>query len=265
MMGRERSVSRRTVLAGLGAGAAALGAFPVVYGDSRPHRPLVVGHRGVAGLEAPNSMAGIRLAHEFGADGVGLDVRQTADGALVLFHDPMLDVSTDGSGRVEESTLSDLRDVRVEGQPIPTLEEALGFIAGTDMIPFLELKKTGYADAVLAALREAGLEDRAVVSSFRPETLQETQDAPVAGACLGSVPSPDLLDTAESADAEFVLSHYLPYGMGWLAEEGERRGLLTGIWELVSTEVHIEDALSFDVAVLATNRPDIALEKAGRR
>lgn len=264
-MPAERSVSRRKALAGLGVGVASLAAFPIVYGDPRPEAPIVVGHRGVAGLEAPNSMAGIRLADDIGADGVELDVRQTADGALVLFHDPVLDVSTNGSGRVEETTLSELQEVRVEGEPIPTLREALEFLAGTDMIPFLEVKKTGYTDGVLEVVRDVGLVDRTVVGSFRTENVAAVEDARVSRAVLGSVPIPDLFETAEATDSEYVLSHYLPYGNEYLVEEAHSRGLETGIWELVATEAHIEDALSFDIDVLATNRPDIALSKAGRR
>ncbi|MGH2474893.1 MAG: glycerophosphodiester phosphodiesterase, partial [Candidatus Limnocylindrales bacterium] len=52
---------------------------------------LVIGHKGAAGLAPENSVAAFRAAWEVGADGVELDVRRLADGALAVHHDPTLD------------------------------------------------------------------------------------------------------------------------------------------------------------------------------
>jgi glycerophosphoryl diester phosphodiesterase len=51
---------------------------------------LVVGHRGVAGHEPENTLRSFRRALEFGVDGIELDVRLSADGELVVFHDATL-------------------------------------------------------------------------------------------------------------------------------------------------------------------------------
>lgn len=125
-MGEKSRISRRTVLASLGVGVTALGTLPVVHQGSVDSSPLIVGHRGAAGLEPPNTVAGIRRAHELGSDGVGLDVRRTADDELVLFHDPVLDLTTDASGRVEDATLDDLQNARVDGEPPPDASGGTG-------------------------------------------------------------------------------------------------------------------------------------------
>lgn len=260
MVDRNVPISRRRVLGSVGAGVVALGGLPVVYQGSLRGSPLVVGHRGVAGLEAPNTVTGIERAAEMGAHGVSLDVRQTADDELVLFHDPFLDIATDGRGLVENTTLEEIRDLRVDGEPIPTLREGLEALQGSGLLLFLELKKVGYAAPTIDVVREFGLLDRTVVTSFKKPALAEVEPPSVTRGTIGSVPEPGLLDDAVDSGSSYVMSHYTPYGVKWLVEEADDRNLRVGVWELVSTETHIQDALSFDIDVLTTNRPDIALD-----
>lgn len=89
-------------------------------------------HRGAAATHPENTLAALRRAAELGAHQVELDVRATADGALVLMHDASVDRTTDGSGRVDELTLEELRRLdagswkhpRFRGERVPTLAEA---------------------------------------------------------------------------------------------------------------------------------------------
>ncbi len=53
-------------------------------------RPLVVGHRGAAGLLPENSLAAFKRACEIGVDAIELDIQVSADGELVVHHDYML-------------------------------------------------------------------------------------------------------------------------------------------------------------------------------
>ena len=55
---------------------------------------------------------------------------------------------------------------------LPTLDEALAFLAGTETGAHLDLKASGAEQAVADALRRHGLVERTVVSSFRAETLR---------------------------------------------------------------------------------------------
>jgi glycerophosphoryl diester phosphodiesterase len=99
---------------------------------------LVIAHRG-AHLENPeNSLAAIEDTVRIGADGVEVDVRTTADGALVLMHDAEVDRTTNGAGNVREMTLEQVGALRltmnvdlltgerrVTGEHVPTFAEAL--------------------------------------------------------------------------------------------------------------------------------------------
>lgn len=89
--------------------------------------PLAIAHRGGAHLAPENTMAAFSMSTALGLRYLESDIKLTADGQLVCFHDELLDRCTTGRGRLGERTLADLdTNVRVGGtEPIPTLEEAL--------------------------------------------------------------------------------------------------------------------------------------------
>ncbi len=55
-----------------------------------PRPPLVIAHRGASGHAVENSWHAIGLAVDMGCDGIEVDIHATADGALVVHHDPLL-------------------------------------------------------------------------------------------------------------------------------------------------------------------------------
>jgi glycerophosphoryl diester phosphodiesterase len=95
-------------------------------------------HRG-GGLYAPeNTLASIEAAIARGAAWVELDVRYTADGVPVLFHDEVVDRTTDASGPLENHTLTELQALDAGSwfstdyadTTVPTLEQALAVMQG---------------------------------------------------------------------------------------------------------------------------------------
>jgi len=259
---QKRRFTRRRLLGSLAAGLGVVGTAPMLTHGEEISSPLIAGHRGAAGLAPPNTILAIERALAAGDDGVELDVRRTADGELVLFHDPILDVASDASGFVSRTTMNELENARVHGEPIPTLAEALSLLAGTDVEVLLELKEGGYAEAVLDAVRAFGLLDRTTIISLAADHLR-----PVAAArdgvdlgVVASVPTPELIEDAVAVDAKYVFAHYTPQGIGWLVEEATRHGLDAGVWSLVDGEVNTRDVLSYDIDVLTTNRPDLAVQ-----
>jgi glycerophosphoryl diester phosphodiesterase len=113
----------------------------------REGRALRIGHRGAAALAPENTLESIALAVELGCDLVEFDVH-AVDGALVLAHD---------------------RPAGASG--LPTLDEALAFLASSRAGVHLDLKSHGAEAAVAAALRRHELVERTLVSSFHPATL----------------------------------------------------------------------------------------------
>src|ERR1051325_628830 len=67
-------------------------------GEERRKKPCSMVHRGMSAAAPENTLEAYAAAMDYGADGCEIDLRRTADGALVLFHDDMLDRLTDGFG-----------------------------------------------------------------------------------------------------------------------------------------------------------------------
>jgi glycerophosphoryl diester phosphodiesterase len=120
------------------------------------NRPTTIAHRG-ASREAPeNTLAAFARAGELGADGVELDVHRTADGAVVVHHDPVPNATPQDpalAGRPFTSlTLAEVRTFRVaEVHPIPTLNEVLELL-GDRLTIYCELKGIGVVEAAAPLL-----------------------------------------------------------------------------------------------------------------
>ena len=98
---------------------------------------LVAAHRG--GREhdwrhrAPeNSLANVDKAVRMGFDVFETDIRESADGELVIMHDATVDRTTNGSGRVADLTLARLKDLdlvysngSLSDEAVPSLEDLL--------------------------------------------------------------------------------------------------------------------------------------------
>lgn len=215
----------------------------------------VVGHRGAAGLAPENTVRGFERAVAVGADAVEFDVRACADGTPVVVHDRTVDRTTDGSGRVDALTVDELRALDAgDGEPVPTLADAVDALAAHDVELHVELKERGLAGAVLKCVRSAGVADRTVVISFLPRALSELPaDAPVRTGLLVGDPT-GALATAARFDADGLYVHHDHASADLLAGARER-GLATGLWT-VNEPPAIERALALAPDYVTSDRPD---------
>src|SRR3989454_12424020 len=127
---------------------------------------LRVGHRGAAGHVTGNTLASIAKALALGVDFVEIDVRATRDGYPVVFHDRRVDGSTDGSGAVIELTLEEMSRLRTaDGQPIPTLDEALAAINNLVGL-MLDIKSPGIVKRVWASVTGSKFVRPVIYASF---------------------------------------------------------------------------------------------------
>jgi glycerophosphoryl diester phosphodiesterase len=155
-----------------------------------PQLPPVIGHRGAAARAPENTLAGLRVAKALGCAWVEFDVRLTADGALVLCHDPSLDRTTSGTGAVSARSLPAIRNCDAgsrfgpsfAGERVPTLEEALRLAVELDLGANIEIKSDRgreYATAAAVAAtieRLRGQAPSVLVSSFLPSALAALRD-----------------------------------------------------------------------------------------
>jgi len=157
-------------------------------GAALPKQPpaQVIAHRGANAYAPENTLPAFEKALAMGADGVETDILLTADGHVVLSHDDTIDRCSDGSGRVDELTLAQLRErdfgawfgEEFAGTPIPTLEEFLDVVQTADLI-LIELKSSDgdIAAQTVQAVKERGLMDRVIFQSFNMEAIQACRDA----------------------------------------------------------------------------------------
>lgn len=143
---------------------------------SQAARPLFVfGHRGAAGHAPENTLAAIRMALDFGADGVEFDVRLAA-GALIVLHDESLDRTTSGSGHYKSMTLPDLRALDAgAGERIPLLGEVIDLV-GERADLNVEIKEAGIANVVidfLLARLAPTSRPKILLSSFDESTTRQ--------------------------------------------------------------------------------------------
>lgn len=131
----------------------------------------MIAHRGDP-LHAPeNTVAAIERAASVGVDAVEFDVHVTADGVPVVIHDATVDRTTNGSGRIAELTLAEIRELDAGswfaesfgGERVPTLAEALQ-AAGSSFINVHVKCHENDSDraekGIVKGLREADVVDR---------------------------------------------------------------------------------------------------------
>jgi len=88
------------------------------YGTGRG--PLAIAHRGGAGLAAENTLDAFGRSYALGVRYLETDVRVSADGVCLAFHDATVDRVLGGSGSVRDTHSSHLRR-----RGVPTIAEAL--------------------------------------------------------------------------------------------------------------------------------------------
>lgn len=131
-------------------------------------------HRGDHTAAHENSIESIRHAiHHAGADYIELDVRATRDGELVLMHDATVDRTTDGHGRVDELTSTEIARFRLvdrqrphlQPSKVPRLAEALAELQGKAGL-YLDFK-SGDRTKVVQLLRDYRMVGSTVVYDHR--------------------------------------------------------------------------------------------------
>jgi glycerophosphoryl diester phosphodiesterase len=127
--------------------------------------PLAMAHRGGAIEHLENSMPAFEACGAMGYRYLETDVRATADGVLVAFHDPGLERVTDRTGRIDQLPWAEVARARIGGrEPIVRLEELLG--AWPDVRFNLDIKAAGVLAPLVRTVRRLQVADRLCLASF---------------------------------------------------------------------------------------------------
>jgi glycerophosphoryl diester phosphodiesterase len=218
-------------------------------------RPLVIAHRGASGYEVENSLAAFRLAAKQGADAVELDIHSTADGALVVRHGVKV-----GDIRIAHATLAQLREHPLpNGEPIPTLDEALAVIVPR-MIACVELKLVTPEgeERLLEAIERTRAPDRVALHAFDHRVIHrmgERRPLIRRGVLQASYPMQPLR-CLEDADAS-VLWQERQFVDEALVAAMHGAGLRVYVWTVNDPE-EIRHLAVLGVDGICTDYPDVA-------
>jgi glycerophosphoryl diester phosphodiesterase len=230
--------------------------------------PLVIAHRGASAYAPENTLAAFELAHRQRADMIELDVQPTADGRLAVFHDDTTE-RWDGVRRaVSACTYAELQQLNIAGERVPALEDALAFAAETGIALNIELKTAGTAARCAALVKEFGVVEQVIVSSFVPAALHELRAAApeIRRAYLMGTDTyrPDVrareswpfLALKSVAAAAWHPSHQIP-GLDLVIPIVRRAGYHVNVWT-VDDPARMAALAAAGATGIITNRPDVA-------
>lgn len=110
--------------------------MPLELLKSKTGRTLIESHRGVEGDVPENSWHAIQMGHQLGADLIEVDVQMSRDGIPFLRHNYQL---PDGRW-CHDVTWDALKEIKIEGEPLPKLEDVLAWARDAGVILSLDIK-----------------------------------------------------------------------------------------------------------------------------
>lgn len=207
---------------------------------------LVVAHRGNRVANPENTVESFRDAVELGADALEFDVRVTRDGIPVIMHDPVLDRTTNGHGRLASYSFDEVRSLDAGARSphrkaarylIPSLEEVLDLFRETPIV--IEVKEAGAVEGTDRLVRKFGADGRVVLGSSEPGVMSRAMRTGLRvcasmGQALRLMPTA-LLGRTPARLPYDVLSlttsfHGLPIPVLAMTAAAHRAGVPTQVW-----------------------------------
>lgn len=252
----------------------------------------VIAHRGGADAAPESTLPLFRHADSLGADILELDLRRSADGALVVFHDRRVHRVTEDTGRVDRLTLARLQALdagyrwspdggrthpyRGKGLRIPSLGEFLAAFPGRRVLIELKSGHEDSAQRLCGELRSHGMQSLAIVASFRHRSLSAFREAcpEVATSASAREVAVDWglralrLDGLVEPDFD---AYHVPESAGPIdlvnprfVERARRRGLPVQVWT-VNRDEQMERLIETGVDGIMTDRPEDLIQLLRRR
>lgn len=230
-------------------------------------RIILVGHRGAAGLAPENTLPAFDTGISYHMDLVETDIRQTADGHIVIMHDRTVNRTTDGKGAIDKMTYAALQrfnaSLSFPGYKnvtrIPLLSEVLEKVKTAGSRLLIEIKDFHlYPDLVphlVNTIKETGSENNVAVFSFDERPLELIkQQLPGVTTGLFSVgykmPSPGL--KVDYVCPNWITLLYFPS----VVESIHKKGLHILVWT-VDSPFWMRYLIAKKVDGIISDRPDL--------
>ncbi len=138
-----------------------------------------IAHRGASDKNPGNTLIAFERALDQKAEGIEFDVHLSADGEIVVVHQPS---AGEASGELDSKTLEEIRQMEVgnrkgsrsPSQRVPTLSEVIDLVRDQAQL-FIEIERESpeLLTQLVNTLREAGMQERAWLFSEDKETQEE--------------------------------------------------------------------------------------------
>lgn len=221
-----------------------------------------VSHRGNHQEAPENSIPAFQKATAWGIE---TDIWLTKDKKWVVMHDGTVDRMTNGTGKISEMTLEQIRKLRIDTGSnkdsydqsqlvVPTLEEYLGVMVNKQSVPFIEIKATNLASSdysnLISLINQYGLSETAVVISFDFQNLVEVKKlAPqMQVQLLGETLTDDVIDKVVSlgVNAGLDIRYDGAITKVDLIVKAQSKGLAVHLWGVPQSEFKNMEALGID-------------------
>jgi glycerophosphoryl diester phosphodiesterase len=217
--------------------------------------PLIIAHRGFSSRYLENTLTSVRAALDLGVDFVEIDVQETRDGELIVFHDYRLNRVCGVRGRVRHKTLAEIQRLNPQ---IPTLREVLTTCRGKAQV-LIEIKRADPREVaeLIAKLR---MEREVIVFSLSVPRMKQFATAVPGVPRFGLVARNPLWAMARlkaSVDIEGLGISRRLVTSPRVVRQIHRCGWKVFVWT-VNREVEMKRFASWGVDGIITNYPDRA-------
>ena len=240
--------------------------------------PLIISHRGANKYAPQNTIPAFKEAIEIGIDGFETDLHLTKDGHVVICHNYTIDETSTGKGKISDMTLDELKSYdfgsyfsnEFKDTEIPTIDEFLSLVESTDLkVLNIEIKppkekETAIVRETIKAVKEHGLFDKLLISSFSPEILKEAKrlDKNCKTGFLYGPNSPTtpfvawrIISYAKSLGCDAIHPHFIFVNKKYI-EKAHTAGLMVNPWTVDLPEI-IDNLIRWGADGIITNLPDV--------
>lgn len=226
---------------------------------------LLIAHRGANKLAPENTLKAFQKAIDLKADYVEFDTHLSKDGEIVIMHDKNTSRTTGFKGEISEMSLNELKQLDCgEGEKIPTLKELIE-IAKDKIGLQLEIKSKGQAAKIVALLREHGLIESTIISSFDHDELIEVQkiepNLKLASLVVGIKKGSSI---REATDNRFYAIHPLyKFASEKFIQNAHENDIKVNVWT-VDSKIRMRKLIDIGIDGIITNDTEAAKEVLGR-
>ncbi len=255
--------------------------------------PLVFAHADDTGqgLWPGSTMVFLEEAAKLGVDVLEIDVHMSQDGHIVVMHDDTVDRTTNGSGKINQLTLKEIKELEVgtnwstdggSSYPyrgarlrVPTLAEVFYLFPDKPMNIEIKQEEPSMAQPLCDMIRNFKMSNKVLVASFSDKAMSEFR-----AAC------PELATAASSGEArsfvalnvaflsKFISADYeafqvpeessgIPIVIPHFVNSVHDKNLQVHIWT-VNDLADMERYIEMGVDGIMTDRPDLLLDTLGR-